>query len=76
MTGAVDGKKSCQGLDADGRPVQMLTAFVYPLKLVIGQWSVGGNKTNELTSFRRHLPELLRNFPLLRLIAGDAIYAQ
>jgi hypothetical protein len=76
LTIAVDGKTSCQGLDADGQPVQMLTAFVHQLKVVIGQWSVHGEKTNEPTALRRHLPELLENFPLLRLVTGDAIYAQ
>jgi hypothetical protein len=73
---AVDAKTSCQGFDADGSPVQMLTALVHDLKLVIGQWSVRGEKSNEPTVFRQHLPELLANFPLLRLVTGDAIYAQ
>ena len=76
LTVAVDGKTSCQGLDADGQPVQMLTAFVHQLKVVVGQWSVGGEKTNEPTALRRHVSELLANFPMLRLVTGDAIYAQ
>jgi hypothetical protein len=73
---AVDGKTSCQGLDAEGQPVQMLTAFVHQLKFVADQWSVHGEKTNEPMTLRRHLSELLENFPLLRLITGDAIFAQ
>jgi hypothetical protein len=73
---AVDGKTSCQGLDAEGQPVQMLTAFVHQLKFVVGQWSVRGEKTNEPTALRRHLSELFENFPLLRLVTGDAIFAQ
>jgi hypothetical protein len=76
LTVAVDGKTSCQGLDADGQPVQMLTAFAHQLKVVVGQWSVRGEKTNEPTALRNHLSELLENFPLLRLVTGDAIYAQ
>jgi hypothetical protein len=76
LTIAVDGKTSCQGLDAEGQPVQMLTAFVHQLKAVVGQWSVPGEKTNEPTALHRHLPELLENFPLLRLVTGDAIFAQ
>ena len=76
LTIAVDGKTSCQGLDAEGQPVQMLTAFVHQLKVVVGQWSVRGEKTNEPTALHRHLPELLENFPLLRLVTGDAIFAQ
>ena len=35
LTVAVDGKTSCQGLDAEGRPVQMLTALVHQLKVVV-----------------------------------------
>jgi hypothetical protein len=73
---AVDGKTSCQGLDPQGHPVQMLTALVHQLKLVVGQWSVTGEKSNEPTVLRRHLSELLGNFPLLRLVTGDALYAQ
>ena len=76
LTAAVDAKTSCQGHDAEGRPVQMLTALVHGLKLSIGQWSVTGEKTNEPTALRNHLSELLEQFPLLRLITGDALYAQ
>jgi hypothetical protein len=76
FTVAVDAKTSCQGHDAQGQPVQMLTALIHGLKLSIGQWSVTGEKTNEPTALRNHLSELLEQFPLLRLITGDAIYAQ
>lgn len=76
LTVAVDGKTSCQGFDAEGQPVQMLTAFVHQLKFVVGQWSVHGEKSNEPTTLRRHVSELLENFPLLRLMTGDAIFAQ
>jgi hypothetical protein len=76
LTVAVDGKTSCQGLDAEGQPIHVLTAFVHQLKLVVGQWSVTGEKSNEPTVLRRHLSELLSDFPLLKLITGDAIFAQ
>ena len=76
FTVAVDAKTSCQGHDAEGQPVQMLTALIHGLKLSIGQWSVTGEKTNEPTALRNHLSELLEQFPFLRLITGDAIYAQ
>ena len=32
---------------SDGQPVQLLTVLVHKLKLVLGQWSVHGEKTNE-----------------------------
>lgn len=76
LTIAVDGKTSCQGLDANGQPLHMLTALIHHLKLVAGQWSVSGEKTNEPTALRRHLSELLENFPMLRLVTGDALFAQ
>lgn len=76
LTVAVDAKTSCQGIDTDGQPVQLLTALVHELKLVLGQWSVRGEKTNEPGVLKNHLAELKANFPLLKLITGDAIYAQ
>lgn len=76
LTAAVDGKTSCQGIGADGKPVQLLTVLVHNLKLVLGQWSVTGEKTNEPGVLRNHLAELTTHFPLLKLITGDAIYAQ
>jgi hypothetical protein len=73
---AVDGKTVCQGLDEQGKPVQLLTVFVHQLKLVLGQWSVTGEKTNEPTVLKRHVAELLEAFPMLALLTGDAMYAQ
>jgi hypothetical protein len=73
---AVDGKTARQGLDAQGNPVQMLTVFVHHLKLVLAQWSVTGEKTNEPTVLKNHLRELLQDFPMIALLTGDAIYAQ
>jgi len=73
---AVDGKTCCQGLDTDGSPVQMLNVFLQRVKVALDQWSVGGDKTNEPGSLKTHLTELLRAYPALQLLTGDAIYAQ
>jgi hypothetical protein len=73
---AVDGKTAKQALDDDGDPLPMLNAFVHDLQVVVGQWSTGAEKTNEPTLLRRHLTELLDAYPMLRLITGDAIFAQ
>lgn len=73
---AVDGKTAKQGLDDNGRPLHMLNAFVHDLQAVVGQWSTGAEKTNEPTLLRHHLQELLDTYPMLRLITGDAIFAQ
>jgi len=73
---AVDGKTAKQGRDDNGRPLHMLNAFVHDLQAVVGQWSTGAEKTNEPTVLRRHLQALLDTYPMLRLITGDAIFAQ
>jgi hypothetical protein len=73
---AVDGKTSKQGLDDNGRPLHMLNAFLHDVHAVLGQWSTGSEKTNEPTLLRRHLAELLNAYPMLRLLTGDAIFAQ
>ena len=75
LVAAVDAKTSCQGLDTDGDPVQLVTVLVHNLKVVLGQWSVRGEKTNESGVLKNHLAQLTRDFPLLKLITGDAIYA-
>lgn len=73
---AVDGKTCCQGLAADGSPVQMLNVFLQQAKLALDQWSVGGDKTNEPGCLKNHLHELLLAYPALQLLTGDAIFAQ
>jgi hypothetical protein len=73
---AVDGKTAKQAIDSNGRPLHMLNAFVHELQITIGQWSVGAEKTNEPMVLRRRLEELIANFPILKLLTGDAIFAQ
>jgi hypothetical protein len=72
---AVDAKTSCQGLDVDGEPVQLVTVLIHKLKIIIAQWSVRGEKTNESCVLKNHLAELREQFPLLLGLTGDAIYA-
>lgn len=76
LAASVDAKTSRQGFDAAGNPVQMLTVFAQHIKAVLGQWSVHGEKTNEPGVLKQHLDELLENFPMLKLLTGDAIFAQ
>lgn len=73
---AVDGKTAKQGIDDDGHPLHLLNVFLHDLQAVVGQWSTGAEKTNEPTLLRRHLEELLEAYPMLRLLTGDAIFAQ
>lgn len=73
---AVDGKTAKQAIDDNGRPLHMLNVFVHQLQITVGQWSVGAEKTNEPMVLRRRLEELIENFPVLKLLTGDAIFAQ
>lgn len=73
---AVDGKTSKQGLDAEGNPVHMLNVFLQEIKVAIDQWPVGDEKTNEPTLLARRVDELLKTFPMLTLLTGDAIFMQ
>ncbi|HEY1598800.1 MAG TPA: ISAs1 family transposase [Pirellulales bacterium] len=72
---AVDAKTACQSHE-DGRPVQILSVFAHRAKLVLAQWAVQAEKTNEPHVLLNHWDELLREFPMLRLLTGDAIYTQ
>lgn len=76
LTAAVDGKTCRQGLGADGDPVQMLNVFVQDVKACLGQWPLEGDKSTEPEVLKAHLSELFERYPALRLITGDALYAQ
>jgi len=76
LTVAVDGKVSKQILDEEGEVLQMLNAFVHGMKVVLWEWSVKGDKTNEPGCLKKHLGELLSQFPHLKILTGDAIFAQ
>jgi hypothetical protein len=75
-TVAVDGKTAKATRDVGGRPLHMLNVFVHDLQVVVGQYSVGAEKSNEPTVLRRKLAELIEQYPFLKLITGDAIFAQ
>lgn len=73
---AVDGKTCRQGRDAQGDPVQMLNVFAQDVKACLGQWPLAGDKSTEPETLKAHLGELFERYPALRLITGDALYAQ
>jgi len=72
----VDGKTSKQGFDAQGDPIQMLNVFAQDLKACLGQWPLSGDKSTEPEVLKARLSELFEKYPALRLITGDALYAQ
>jgi hypothetical protein len=73
---AVDGKAAKQMKDAEGDPLLMLNVFAQKLKLHLASWSVHGDKTNEPSCLKKHLEELFTMYPSLKLLTGDAIFAQ
>jgi hypothetical protein len=76
LVGAVDGKAAKQMKDSGGDPILMLNIFAQTLKLHLASWSVHGDKTNEPGCLKTHLKELFTMYPCLKLLTGDAIFAQ
>jgi hypothetical protein len=76
IVAAVDGKSAKQMKDKNGDPILMLNVFAQTLKVHLASWSVKGDKTNEPTCLKKHLKELFEMYPCLKLLTGDAIFAQ
>jgi hypothetical protein len=76
ITAAVDGKAAKQMKDENGSPLLMLNIFAQKLKLHLASWSVRGDKTNEPGCLKKHLEELFTMYPCLKLLTGDASFAQ
>lgn len=76
IAAAVDGKAAKQMQDENGDPILMLNVFAQNLKLHLASWSVRGDKTNEPGCLKQHLEELFTMYPCLKLLTGDAMYAQ
>ena len=76
LVGAVDGKAAKQMKDENGDPILMLNVFAQTVKLHLASWSVHGDKTNEPGCLKNHLAKLFTMYPCLKLLTGDAIFAQ
>jgi hypothetical protein len=76
IVAAVDGKTSKQMKDNDGNPLHMLNVFAHDIKVTLMEYDVKGDKTNEPGSLKKHIKALLSKYPLLKLLTGDAIFAQ
>lgn len=76
LTAAVDGKVAKQMKDADGDAIQMLNIFIHDVKVTAMSYDIGKDKTNEPGCLKAHLEELFQLYPMLRLLTGDAIFAQ
>jgi hypothetical protein len=76
IVAAVDGKVAKQMKDADGDPILMLNIFAHNIKVTLMSYDVKGDKTNEPSCLKKHLGELFTMYPFLKLLTGDAIFAQ
>ena len=76
LVAAVDGKAAKQMKEENDDPILMLNVFAQQLKLHLASWNVQGDKTNEPGCLKRHLKELFEMYPCLKLLTGDAIFAQ
>lgn len=74
--GAVDGKTAKQSFDGTDKPIHMLNVFLQNAKLTLDQWNVQEDKTNEPSCLKKHASQLFETYPMLRLLTGDAIFAQ
>jgi hypothetical protein len=76
LTAAVDGKVAKNMKDANGDPLLLLNILVHELKIALIDYSVHGDKTNEPGCLKAHLESLFEQYPFLKLLTGDAIFAQ
>ncbi len=76
LAAAVDGKTAKQMKDENGDPIHILNVFAQTYKLHLASWSVHGDKTNEPGCLKKHLEELFTMSPCLKLLTGDAMFAQ
>jgi hypothetical protein len=76
LTAAIDGKVAKQMPDKNDDPLYMLNIFVHDIKVTLQQYSVRGDKTNEPGCLKKHLEKLFDTYPALKLLTGDAIFAQ
>jgi len=76
LVAAVDGKAAKQMKDENSDPILMLNVFAQKLRLHLASWEVHGDKTNEPGCLMKHLEELFEMYPFLKLLTGDAIFAQ
>jgi hypothetical protein len=76
IAAAVDGKVAKQMKDEDGDPILRLNIFAHNIKGTLRSYNVHGDKTNEPGCLKTPLEELFDQYPMLKLLTGDAIFAQ
>jgi hypothetical protein len=59
---------------ADGTPIHMLNLFVHDFHLILAEFSVKGDKTNEAHCLKQHVEEFFAKYPFVQLLTGDAAF--
>ena len=72
---SVDGKWAKQSEDAQGNPLVMVNVLAHGLKLCLAQWPAS-EKRYEPRVLREQLGRLFEDYPGLRLLTRDALYAE
>lgn len=72
---SVDGKYPHQYRDEQGNTFGLLNVFAHEVKACLRQWVVS-EKEAEPSILKKHLDELFATYPHLRILTGDALFAQ
>ena len=75
LSASVDGKWAKQSEDANGNPLVMVSVLAHDLKLCLAQWPAT-EKRYEPGVLREKLGRLFEDYPGLRLLTMDALYAE
>ena len=75
LSASVDGKWAKQSVDTNGNPLVMVNVLAHDLKLCLAQWPAS-EKRYEPAVLREQLGRLLEDYPGLRLLTMDALYAE
>ena len=75
VNASVDGKWAKQSEDAKGNPLVMVNVLAHDLKLCLAQWPAT-EKRYEPGVLREQLGQLFEDYPGLRLLTMDALYAE
>ena len=75
LNASVDGKWAKQSKDAQGNPLMMVNVLAHDLKLCLAQWPAT-EKRYEPGVLREKLGRLFEDYPGLRLLTMDALYAE
>ena len=75
LDASVDGKWARQSEDAQGNPLVMVNVLAHDLKLCLAQWPAS-EKRYEPRVLQEQLGRLFEDYPGLRLLSMDALYAE